>query len=93
MKKSLITALLLTSAGAHAECVLGQSTATGFRVLDPHTFVLMGGVAGYTMIRTFAFLQPSSNVAVAKDSFCDFESGTLVVDGQRIDIQEVKHLN
>ncbi|MDC6177370.1 hypothetical protein [Ralstonia solanacearum] len=92
--KSLLAALaLLAVTTAHADCVVGASLATTFRVLDSHTIVLYSGSTPKILIKTFSFFYPSSSVTVLKDSFCDFESAVLYVDNQAVDAQQVKRLN
>ncbi|BCM02930.1 hypothetical protein [Ralstonia pseudosolanacearum] len=84
---------LLAATTAHADCVVGASLATTFRVLDSHTIVLYSGSTPKILIKTFSFFYASSSVTVLKDSFCDYASAVLYVDGQAVDAQQVKHLN
>jgi hypothetical protein len=90
MLKIAAAAILGCSVTANAECVLGAQEATTFRVLDTHTIVLSGGPSGAILIKSFAFFNSSSNVSVLKDDFCDFDSNVLYVDGEAVDVQQVK---
>jgi len=77
---------------ANAECVVGAQSAITFRVLDTHTIVLSGGPSGAILIKSFAFFNTSSSVSVLKDDFCDFDSNVLYVDGEAVDVQQVKSI-
>ncbi|MBB3257680.1 hypothetical protein F4827_002545 [Paraburkholderia bannensis] len=92
MKKMVVAWLLVIAATAHADCVLNAKQATNFQVLDNHTILLSGGIAGQILIKSFAFFHPSSRVTVLKDNFCDFESSVLYVDGETVDAQQVKQV-
>jgi hypothetical protein len=86
-----VAAVLMGSAiTASAECVIGARNSTAFRVLDSHTLVLSGGPSGAILIKSFAFFTTSSSVSVLKDDFCDFDSNVLYVDGEAVDVQQVK---
>jgi hypothetical protein len=85
----ILTAALLPF-GANADCVIGAKMKISFTVLDTHTVMLRGGGGKDILIKTFSFLYSSSQVTVLKDSFCDYESAVLYVDGEVIDAQQVK---
>jgi hypothetical protein len=87
-------AILLTSLAttANADCALNAKSKTSFVVLDSHTIILKGGFGKDILIKSFAFFHSSSDVTVLKDDFCDFESNVLYVDGETIDVQQVKNI-
>ncbi|MGQ7939142.1 hypothetical protein [Paraburkholderia sp. D1E] len=77
---------------AYADCVIGAKGATKYQVLDNHTILLSGGISGSILIKSFTFFTSSSQVAVLKDDFCDFEDAVLYVDGETVDAQQVKQI-
>lgn len=85
------SALIITGA-ADAGCVLNAKSKTSYVVLDSHTILLKGGIGNDILIKSFAFFYPSSQVTVLKDSFCDYESAVLYVDGEVVDVQKVEGL-
>lgn len=88
---SIFLALCL-SQHAIADCVYSVKSYTSFVILDSHTLILKGGPGKDIMLKSFAFFYSSSQVTVLRDSFCDYESSVLYVDGQPVDIQQVKWL-
>lgn len=86
-----ISMLALVNAAA-ADCVVGAKLSLQFIVLDEHTIILKNAGGHDILIKSFAFFYPTSQVTVLKDSFCDYASAVLYVDGQAIDAQEVKNL-
>lgn len=94
MKILTVTAisLILTSQLAYSECVIGVKGSTKYQVIDSHTLILTGGYGGTFLLKSFSFFQPTSQVTVLSDSFCDFASAVLYVDGQKVDVQQVKHV-
>jgi len=96
MKKRIVAAgmaAFLIAGPAAADCVIGAKSKTQYQVLDSHTIMLSGGYGGQIILKSFQFFQPSSQVAVLKDSFCDFENAVLYIDGEPVDIQQVKSIN
>lgn len=83
-------ALLLSMTTARADCVLNAKSKTSYVVLDSNTIILKGGIGKDILIKSFSFFYSSSQVTVLKDSFCDYESAVLYVDGQVVDAQQVK---
>lgn len=92
---SLVGVLLLFAAPFHAQadCVLSAKSATSYQLLDNHTILLSGGIAGSILIKSFAFFSPGSQVTVLKDNFCDFENAVLYVNGETVDAQQVKQIH
>lgn len=78
---------------AHADCVTSARMATGYRVLDSHTIMLLQGSQPTILIKSFSFFMTNSQVSVLKDSFCDYTNAVLYVDGNTVNAQEVKQLN
>ena len=93
-RRQLCVAALLAflATPARADCVVGASLAMNFIVINPNTIMLRLGSSGGIVIKTFSFIYPSSSVTVLKDSFCDFESGVLIVNGEVVDAQQVKRV-
>jgi len=55
-RKSLFAVLsLLEATSVHADCAIGASLTTAFRVLDSHTIVLYSGSTPKILIKTFSF--------------------------------------
>jgi hypothetical protein len=93
MKSLALAPLLLCCAiQAQADCVVNATSKTTYEVLDSHTILLKGGAGGAIMVKSFSFFYSSSSVRVLQDSFCDFASAVLYVDGEPIDVQQVKQL-
>lgn len=90
---SAVALTISTPLVAHADCVINARTKTQYRILDSHTVLLSGGVGSEILIKTFSFFSPGSQVSVLKDSFCDYESSVLYIDGEAADAQQVKNLN
>lgn len=90
MKLIPIFSMMLAAHLCHAECVLNAKSKVSFQVIDSHTIMLTGGLGKGIIIKTFAFLTSVSKVTVLKDDFCDYESAVLYVDGEVIDVQQVK---
>jgi len=92
MKKFFILCIaLLAFTNACADCVVGAKSKTHYQVLDTHTILLSGG-GNHILIKSFSFFYSSSQVSVLKDNFCDFEIAVLYVDGQVVDVQQVKSI-
>ncbi|AOI92086.1 hypothetical protein [Burkholderia pseudomultivorans] len=92
MKFAICAFAMLIANTASAECVVSQSTATHVQVIDSGTLLIYGGAAGHTMMRSLTPLLPGGQFAIGKDSFCDFDSSALFMNGQPILIQEIRHL-
>ena len=84
---AMITLFALNS---NADCVFGAKSKTSFVILDSNTILLKNGPGKDILIKSFSFFNSGSSVSVLKDSFCDFESAVLYVDGQVVDAQQVK---
>ena len=84
---ALITVFALN---ANADCIFGAKSKTSFVILDSHTILLKNGPGKDILIKSFSFFNSGSSVSVLKDSFCDYESAVLYVDGQVVDAQQVK---
>jgi hypothetical protein len=85
-------AMLSLANNAPADCIVGAKLKLQFVVLDSHTILLKGGGGSDILIKSFAFFYPTSQVTVLKDSFCDYESAVLYIDGQVVDVQQVTKL-
>jgi hypothetical protein len=95
MKCSICLSILILLAACNAavaDCILNAKSKTTYEVLDSHTILLKGGIGNAILVKSFAFFHSSSQVTVLKDSFCDFESAVLYVDGEVVDAQQVKGL-
>lgn len=90
---AIAAALVLASSVARADCAISASTATHVQVIDQHILVLWGGAAGAIMIKSFEFFYPTSQIGVLKDSFCDFATDVIALDGRSINVQEVKQVH
>jgi hypothetical protein len=90
MKIFLFVILMAFSVASKADCVFGAKSKMSFIILDTHSILLKNGPGKDILIKSFSFFYSSSSVTVLKDSFCDFESGVLYVDGQTVDAQQVK---
>lgn len=88
----LVLAMATIANAASADCVIDAKSKTSFVVLDSNTLLLKGGIGSDILIKSFQFFYPSSNVTVLKDSFCDFATDVLYVDGQLVSVQAVKQL-
>jgi hypothetical protein len=90
MKVILVLILMALSITSKADCVYGAKSKMSFVILDAHTILLKNGPGKDILIKSFSFFYTSSSVTVLKDSFCDYESAVLYIDGQLVDAQEVK---
>ena len=90
--RKIIVAILFAVVGlsAHADCIYGAKSKMSYVVLDSHTILLKGGVGKDILIKSFSFFYSTSQVTILKDSFCDYESAVLYVDGATVDAQQVK---
>jgi hypothetical protein len=84
--------MLVLANTAAADCIVGAKLSLQFIVVDAHTIILKNAGGHDILIKSFAFFYPTSQVTILKDSFCDYASAVLYVDGQVIDAQEVKNL-
>ena len=89
MRKVII--LLFLFIGLKADCVFGAKDSSTFQIIDSNTLILKG--YKNILIKTFCFVYPTSNVTVLKDSFCDYDSNVLYVDGEVCNVNEVKDLD
>lgn len=88
--RKLAALLLSVCCSAQADCVVGAKMALSYKILDSHTLLLE--VGNGILVKSFHFFQSGSSILVLKDSFCDFESAVLYVDGEVVDVQQVKKL-
>lgn len=88
---AMLIAGMLIGPLAHADCVTGASMALSFTVLDAHTIVLNG--PRKILITSFAFFYPTSDVKILEDSFCDYASNVLFVDGEVVSVNHVTTIN
>ena len=77
---------------ALADCVLNAKSKSAYVILDSHTLILQGGIGKDIVLKSYHFFHNGSQVTVLKDNFCDFESAVLYVDGELVDVQQVKSL-
>ena len=61
-------------------------------ILDDHSVMLRGGYGNDIIVKTYAYLNTSSDITILKDSFCDFESAVLYVSGEVVNANEVKSI-
>ncbi len=92
MKKIISAIVLCWATASHADCVVGQRSATSVIVLGQNVLLLSGGYAGFTLIKSLMPLYRGANFAVVKDSFCDFDSGAILMNNQPLSIQQVKNM-
>ena len=85
--------LLILVSTAHAGCVNGAKSKTSFTRLDSHTIILSGGYGPRILIKTFCFINSSSEVTILKDGFCSHEDAVLYVDGEVCDVRSVEKLD
>jgi hypothetical protein len=90
MKKFIFLLLLSISFASQADCVYGAKSKMSFVILDSHSILLKNGPGKDILIKSFSFFYSSSSVTILKDSFCDYESAVLYVDGNVVDAQQVK---
>lgn len=84
--------LLIATCSAYADCVINAQMKQSYVVLDTHTIMLKGGVGNDIIIKTFAFINSSSQVTVLKDSFCSYENAVLYINGEVVDAQQVTNV-
>ncbi len=77
---------------AYADCVYFAKSKLSFRVIDSHTLILSGGPGPDILIKTFAFINKTSSILVLKDSFCSYDSGVLLIDGEVAAVNQVTKL-
>jgi|GEM_PF-1893698 len=75
-----------------ADCILSAKSKTSYVILDSHTLILKGGIGKDVLVKSYHFFNSASQITVLKDSFCDYESAVLYVDGEVVDAQQVKSL-
>ena len=90
MKILFVLFATLFALTAKADCVFGAKGKASFVILDSHTILLKNGPGRDIVIKSFSFFYSGSSVSVLKDSFCDYESAVLYVDGQVVDAQQVR---
>lgn len=94
MKKLLIKliAFILLSLSVNADCVYGAKDKSSFVVLDSHSIILKGGYGSDILVKTYCYIYSSPSVQILKDSFCDYESSIMYIDGEVCDAKQVKKL-
>lgn len=75
-----------------ADCVYGAKSKTQYVILDSHTVLLKGGTGGDILIKSFSFFYKGVQLTILKDSFCSYESAVLYVNGEVVDVTQVKKL-
>jgi len=89
---SILATLVLTFT-AHADCVFGARTYLSFRVVDSDTIILTQGIGPDIHIQLWSvLLTRASSVRVLKDSFCSFDERVLLIDGEVVDVREVREI-
>lgn len=88
----LIWFILPISQNVFADCVFNAKSKTSYTVLDNHTIILRGGFGDDILIKSFSFFHKSSQVSVLKDSFCNYDNSALYVDGEVVDVKDVKRI-
>jgi hypothetical protein len=88
----MMLSLALPAANSYAECVAGTKSKTTFRVIDGHNILLSGGYGPEIFIKTFDYFNQYSRVEILMDSFCDYQTGVLYIDGRIVNVNEVKVL-
>lgn len=77
---------------AKADCIYGAKTKTNFSMIDSHTAILKGGVGPDLLIKTMDFIYSGSSILVLKDSFCDYDDSAIYIDGNTINLTQVRRL-
>jgi hypothetical protein len=94
--KTLITAILaalVLTLTVHADCVHGARSYLSFRAVASDTIILTNGPGPDIEIKVWgAFVSNGSSVRVIKDSFCSHDEAVLLINGEIIDVREVKKL-
>src|SRR3954453_16410535 len=86
-----LAAFLLLAGSARADCVVGAQMAARIVILNSNTIVLQTASGGI-LIKTYHYFFGRPSLTVLKDSFCDFDSAVLYVDGEVVDAQSVKRV-
>lgn len=81
---------LTVTARANADCVSGAKSARGFSIVGSNTIILTGVPGGNILLKTFHFFYAGDSITVLKDAFCSFELSVLYVDGEVVDVNEVR---
>jgi hypothetical protein len=85
--------VLLGTSPLRADCAYGAKSKTQFQILDSNTILLTGGYGGQIVVKIYCCVMQSSNVTVLKDDFCSYESSVLYIDGNVIDVRDVKKID
>jgi hypothetical protein len=89
---TLLAALALTIT-AHADCVHSARSYMGFRVTASDTLILTNGPGPDIQIKVWGvFISSTSRVRVLKDNFCSYAKAVLLIDGEIVDVREVKNI-
>jgi hypothetical protein len=89
---SILAALVLTLT-AHADCVHSARSYLSFRVVASDTLILTQGVGPDIQIQVWGvWLTNTASVRVLRDSFCSFDEAVLFINGEIVDVREVKNL-
>jgi hypothetical protein len=87
-----VTAFILLSLSVNADCIYGAKDKSSFVVLDSHSILLKGGYGSEILIKTYCYIYSTPSVQILKDSFCDYESSVMYIDGEVCDANQVKKL-
>ncbi len=93
MKFLLALAVMLLSFSSIADCVWSATASYSYKVINGSTLVLILGDDGNILIKSDSiFFTSGQQISVLKDAFCDYEQSVLRVDGQVVDVAEVRWL-
>jgi hypothetical protein len=88
-----LASIAIGCSAAMADCVSGAQSKTRFQTLDSETILLTGGYGGRIVIKIFCCAYASSNLTILKDDFCSFDSSVLYLDGEVVDVRDVKKID
>jgi len=91
MNKIFIAFALLTSnATARADYYVSILGANKWSRIDSHSFIVYRGSKAICLVRTCAYIYPSSSIRFLDDTISNFDK--MIVDNEVEDIREVKRL-
>ena len=90
MKNIFLLIMIIACFEVKADCVSSAQSKTNFQVLDSHTIMFKGGFGDNFIIKSYSYFNSSPKITILKDSFCDYQAAALYVDGEVIDLQQVK---
>ena len=88
-----VASIAIGCSTAMADCVYGAKSKTRFQALDSNTILLTGGYGGAIVVKIYCCVHSSSDVTVLKDDFCTYDSAVLYIDGEVVDVRDVKKID